>query len=329
MTTAASTVPSATARRRWLAAGIILGLAIAVLAFGLYRLANRHEFVEYRMEHAHDSPTAIAAAPDGSIWFTIDSASALGRVQDGKVIRLSKPTENLEPTGLAVAADGSAWFTDAPAKQVSRMTPAGELTSVTLEMPVARLGGIAVAADGAVWFAEASAYSVTRLKDGALKRHVIESVRGGPYGVAVGPDGSAWVTLQAANQLLRIAPDGSMRAFDIPTRGSSPSDIRVDAQGVVWFLEFRGNKLGRLENGAFQEFALGEQNVGPTGLAVAPDGAVWFGMLRTGSLGRFQDGTIRTIKLPRENARPYGVAVDAAGNVWYADISGYVGMLKK
>ncbi|HXV08506.1 MAG TPA: hypothetical protein VD791_10790 [Burkholderiales bacterium] len=325
----ASVVAPPTARRGWLTAGVIFGLALAVLAFGLYRLANRHEFVEYKMEHARDSPTAIAAAPDGSIWFTIDSASALGRVQDGKVIRLPKPTENLEPVGLAVAADGSAWFTDAPAKQVSRMTPTGELTSVTLEMPIARLGAIAVAPDGAVWFAEGSAYSVTRLKDGALKRHVIESVRGGPYGVAVGPDGSAWVTLQAANQLLRIAPEGPMRAFDIPTRGSAPSDIRVDAQGVVWFLEFRSNKLGRLEDGKFQEFELAEHNVAPTGLAVAPDGAVWFGMLRTGSLGRFQDGKIRTVKLPRENARPYSVTVDAAGNVWYADISGYVGMLRR
>lgn len=328
MSTAASAVPPATARRLWLAAGLILGLAIAVLAFGLYRLASRQEFVEYKMEDPHDIPTAIAAAPDGSIWFTIDSASAVGRVQDGKVLRLPKPTENLEPIGLAVAADGSAWFTDAPAKQVSRMTPAGELSSVTLEMPIARLGGIAAAADGAVWFAEGSAYSITRLKDGALKRHVIESVRGGPYGVAVGPDGSVWATLQAANQVLRISPDGAMRSFDIPTRGSSPSDIRVDAQGVVWFLEFRSSKLGRLENGKFQEFELGE-HVAPTGLAVAPDGAVWFGMLRTGSLGRFQNGKIRAVKLPRENARPYGVAVDGEGNVWYADISGYVGMLKR
>ncbi|HEU5284115.1 MAG TPA: hypothetical protein VFU53_09890 [Burkholderiales bacterium] len=323
-----SAVPPATARRRWLAAGLILGLAIAVLVFGLYRLATRPEFVEYKMDDPRDIPTAIAASPDGSVWFTIDSASAVGRLQDSKVNRLPKPTQNLQPIGLAVAADGSAWFTDAPAKQVSRMTPVGALTSVTLEMPIARLAGIAAAPDGSVWFAEGSAYSITRLKDGALKRHVIEPVRGGPYGVAVGPDGSVWATLQAANKVLRIGPDGTMRAFDIPTRGSSPSDIRVDAQGVVWFLEFRSNKLGRLENGKFQEFELGE-HVAPTGLAVAPDGAVWFGMLRTGSLGRFHNGKIRTVKLPRENARPYGVAVDATGNVWYADISGYVGMLKR
>ena len=213
------------------------------------------------MQSARDIPTAIAAAADGSIWFTIDFANAVGRVQDGKVIRLSKPTQNLEPVGLAVAPDGSAWYTDAPAKRVSRMTPGGELTSVTLETPIARLGGIAVAPDGAIWFAEASAYSITRLKDGQLQRHVIESPRGGPYGVAVAPDGTVWATLQTANKILRIGADGAMRGFDIPTRGSSPTDIVVDAKGVVWFLEFRGNRLGRLQDGKFEEVKLGDENV--------------------------------------------------------------------
>jgi virginiamycin B lyase len=136
-----------------------------------------------------------------------------------------------------------------------------------------------------------------------------------------------WATLQAGNQLLRIGVDGAMQSFDIPTRGSSPSDIAVDAQGAVWFLEFRGNKLGRFQNGKFEEVELGQENVGPTGLSIAPDGAVWFGMLRQGSLGRYRDGRIVRFRLPRERARPYSVAADGAGNVWYTDITGVVGML--
>jgi virginiamycin B lyase len=136
-----------------------------------------------------------------------------------------------------------------------------------------------------------------------------------------------WATLQAGNQLLRIGADGNMKAFDIPTRGSSPSDVAVDAQGAVWFLEFRGNRLGRFKDGRFDEFALGQENVGPTGLTVAPDGAVWFGMLRQGSLGRWRDGKIVQYRLPRERARPYSLAADKDGNIWYTDITGYVGML--
>jgi virginiamycin B lyase len=51
-------------------------------------------------------------------------------------------------------------------------------------------------------------------------------------------------------------------------------------------------------------------------------------MLRKGSLGRLKDGKINEFRLPREGARPYSVAVDHDGNVWYADIRGFVGMLK-
>jgi virginiamycin B lyase len=303
---------------------------VLMAALALWRLATPPaiEVVEYKMPEPRDTPTVLAVAPDGTVWFTIDFAAAIGRIRDGKVERLPIPRVNVEPIGIAVAADGSAWFTDSESRQVSRITPAGKITSITLETPVVRLGKIAVARDGSVWFAEATAYSITRIKDGKVERHIIDSIRGGPLGVAVAPDGSVWATLQSANQLLRIAPDGQMSSFDVPTRSSSPGDVAVDGNGVIWFNEFRGNRIGRLANGRIDEFSLGAESAGLTGLAAAPDGSVWFGMLRKGSLGRLRDGKIKEYKLPRQGARPYSVAVDPFGNVWYADITGYVGMLK-
>jgi virginiamycin B lyase len=306
----------------------VLALAL-IAALGLWRLAGPHAagVVEFKMPEPRDTPTVLAVAPDGAVWFTIDFAAAIGRLREGKVERLPLPKVNIEPIGIAIAPDGAAWFTDSEARQVSRMAPDGKITSITLETPVVRLGKIAVGRDGAVWFAEATAFSITRIKDGKVKRHIIESARGGPLGVAVAPDGSAWATLQSANQLLHITPDGQMNAIDIPTRSSSPGDITVDGNGVVWFNEFRGNRIGRLADGRIDEFPLGAESVGVTGLAVAADGSVWFGMLRKGSLGRLREGKVTEFKLPREAARPYSVGVDGAGNVWYTDITGYVGML--
>jgi len=37
---------------------------------------------------------------------------------------------------------------------------------------------------------------------------------------------------------------------------------------------------------------------------------------------------VTEFSLPRRDARPVGVAVDGANNVWYADLSGWVGMLR-
>jgi virginiamycin B lyase len=143
----------------------------------------------------------------------------------------------------------------------------------------------------------------------------------------VAADGTVWATLQAGNQLLRIPPDGAVEALNLPQPAAVPTDIAIAPDGAVWFIEFRGNSIGRLKDGEFAEFPITTENAGLTGLAVADDGAVWFGMLRAGSLGRLRDGEVKTFKLPRDDARPYSVAVDGDGNVWYADIRGYVGML--
>ena len=89
-------------------------LGIAVLAGGallLVRAVPEEKFVEYSMREPQDAPIAIAAGTDGSIWFTIDHADAIGRLWNGRIERLPTSSRNIEPLGLAVAADGSAWYT--------------------------------------------------------------------------------------------------------------------------------------------------------------------------------------------------------------------------
>ena len=302
---------------------VVIGAGLAAWLYGLHKPA----IVEYPMSIASDIPTTVAAAPDGSVWFTIDFGDGLGLVREGKLQRVPKKGRNVEPIGLGVDATGAAWFTDPSAIAISRITEQGELQSFPLGTPIARLARLAVAPDGAVWFAESTSYSVTKLKDGVLTRHTVPSVRGGPYGVAVAKDGTVWATLQSGNQLLRIDIAGKMETFDLPTAGASPTDVAVDAGGVVWLVEFRANKIARFEGGKFTEYATPEGKSAPSGIAVASDGSVWFGLLRGGGLGRLHDGKMTFVELPRPNARPYSLTADRSGNVWYADISGYVGMI--
>jgi virginiamycin B lyase len=310
---------------------LYIALAVVIVLVGgaiAWKLVPRKTtVVEYAMSVPTDIPTAVAVAPDGSIWFTIDFGDGVGLIKDGKMLRVPKKGRSVEPIGLGVDASGTAWFTDPSLIAVSRINAAGELQSFPLGTPIARLARLAVAPDGAVWFAESTSYSITRLKDGVLQRHDIQSLRGGPYGVSVAADGTVWATLQSANQLLRITPSAELSQFDLPTQGASPTDVAVDSKGGVWLLEFRGNKVAHFADGKFTEFALPEGNAAPSGITVAPDGAVWFGVLRGGGLGRLRDGKIDFFKLPRESARPYTLAADPKGNIWYADISGYVGMI--
>jgi virginiamycin B lyase len=310
------------------AAGALLILALGLLALWWQPAGPRRAaFVEYAMTVATDIPTAVAPAPDGSVWFSIDFSDAVGVVRAGKVERLAKGSRSSEPIGIAVDTQGKAWVTDAATVSVLGVSASGQMQPVKLGTPIARLGRMAAAPDGAVWFAESTTDSITRLFEGQLKRHAIESSRGGPFGVAVAGDGTVWATLQGANSLLRIAPDGKMSEHEIPTPGVTPTDVAAGSDGSVWFLEFRNDRIGRFKQGRFDAVAAPHAKAGLTGLAVAPDGAVWFGMLRKGSLGRLRGDTVVEFKLPREDARPFSVAVDRAGNVWYADIRGFVGML--
>ncbi len=313
---------------------VIISVAVVLIVAAAVYWKSRNapgpsaDFVEYPMTVANDIPTTVAAAPDGTVWFTIGFADAVGMIREGKLQRLPKNKKSVEPVGLAVDAQGAAWFTDPTEVQISRILPNGEIKSFPLGTPISRLGRLAIAPDGAVWFAESTAYGFTRLKDGQLTHSVPKSAQGGPYGIAVDTKGVVWGTLQGANQLVKIVPGQDISEFELPTRGSSPSDVAADAAGNVWVLEFRGNKIAKFSDGKFTEFAVPGEWSGLSGVAVDAEGSVWFGMVRGHAIGRLRDGQFKIFELPRKDARPYTVAVDRSGNVWYADISGFVGMLK-
>jgi virginiamycin B lyase len=314
-------------RRRHL---IIVGVLSAILvgtALWLHSLWIWRGFTEYRMQGARDIPTAVAVAPDGTVWFTIDFSDAIGILRQDRIQRIPKGRENFEPLGLAVDRNGSAWYTDGPSRLISRMSPDGVVASFALSTPVAKLARLAAAPDGAIWFAEESAYSFTRLKDGAFTRHAVSTPGIAPFGVAVDASGTVWGTLPGANRLVRISARGEVSELDPPTRSAQLGDVAVAADGAVWFLEMQANKIGRFANGQFAEFPVPTRSAGLTALAIAPDGAVWFTELRGQRLGRLRDGVITEFPLPQSTARPFGIAVDGAGNVWYTDLSSGLGRL--
>jgi virginiamycin B lyase len=310
---------------------VILAAIFGVIGVGSFlhmRNGAGGDFLEYQMTVANDIPTTVAVAPDNTVWFTIGFADAIGMIRNGKLQRLPKGKKSVEPTGLDVDAEGAAWFTDPTEVLISRILPTGDIKSFPLGTPIARLGRLAVAPDGAVWFAESTTYGFTRLKDGILTRNVPKSVRGGPYGVAVDSKGVVWGTLQSGNQLVKITKGQEIAEYEIPTPGSSPSDVAADNVGNVWVLEFRTNKIAKFSDGKFSEFVVPGEWAGLSGIAAATDGSVWFGLLRSHSIGRLRNGEFKIFQLPRKDARPYTLAIDKDSNVWYADISGYVGMLK-
>jgi virginiamycin B lyase len=90
--------------------------------------------------------------------------------------------------------------------------------------------------------------------------------------------------------------------YDMPRKTIAPHDVRLDANGMVWYSNFVENFLGRLDpnTGEHREFAYPELKPGfPAGaLALEPDsdGDWWLGLMFQGGLARF-DVKTETFKL--------------------------------
>jgi virginiamycin B lyase len=308
----------------------VVGVSVVALGFAAVAasaLGSAPAVEEYRLPDAEDIPAAIALAPDGGVWFTLESSDAVGVLRNGVIHKVPRGGETVEALGLAVASDGGVWVTDISGQSIRRLSLDGTRDSVRVPGPLAQLGRLAVAPDGAVWFADSWGNSISRLDAGHLSAYAAAEPNAAPFGVAIDARGYVWATLQIANKLMRIDPDGGVTELDLPTRNATPTDIAIDASGGIWFTELRANKIGHFADGRFTETSLPNNSAGLTSLATGPDGSVWFTELRRQSLARLMNGSVTEFTLPRQEARPFAVTVSASGDVWYTDLSGRVGRL--
>lgn len=108
-----STIPILVRRHVWLSVAVLVSITVVVAL--AWRPGSDAGFVEHRMQRRTDIPAAMAVAPDGAVWFTIEMSDAIGVHRNGRIERVSKGTQNLETLGLDVDADGGVWYTDGPA----------------------------------------------------------------------------------------------------------------------------------------------------------------------------------------------------------------------
>jgi hypothetical protein len=154
-----------------------------------------------------------------------------------------------------------------------------------------------------------------------------------PHDVVLDDRGRAWFNghFTVNPELLGYVHTGTgeVRTFEVPVTpmpdgGSTiPYGMRVDAGGIVWMTELRGNRLVRFDP-ATEVFTLYDMPTtvsGPRRPAVAPDGAIWIPEFAAGRLARFDPSTetFQEWALPIPDALPYIARVDPSdGSVWVA-----------
>ena len=208
--------------------------------------------MEFPLPTPASGPTTIAVAPDGSLWFTLGGANAIGRMNpDGSgLLEHLLPHPSSAPRIIALGADGNMWFSEHTGNRMGRITPSGAITEFDIPTPASQPRAIALGADGSIWFGMFAAGKIGRITpDGVITEFEIPTPDSGPRALAAGPDGNIWFSEFKASKVGRITPDGAIMEFPLPRPNSGPGDITAGADGAMWFVELSGQMDGIAPDG--------------------------------------------------------------------------------
>jgi streptogramin lyase len=268
-------------------------------------------------------PVGLEPGPDGALWITQWSNSAIGRMTTaGVTTPYTLPTPDAESTAITTGPDGNLWATERQGNAIARITPTGAATEFPLPTAGSAPVDIVSGPGGQLWFTESAGARIGRMKPPAGAISEITLASGAqPQGIDVGADGNLWIALSGTNAIARVTPAGAVTSFPVPTSSAGPSALAAGPDGNVWFTERNAGRIGRITpSGTITEFPLPSASSAPTTIAAGPDGALWFAEATGNAVGRITvAGAIEEYPLTGPGAQPGVIAVGPDGNVWLTE----------
>ena len=205
------------------------------------------------------------------------------------------------PDSVAVGPDGNLWVTGVATSTVSRVTPAGDVTTFATQTAAANPRSITAGPDGNMWFTEQTVNKIGRVSmAGVMTEFLIPTAASQPMGIAAGADGALWFTELMGNRIGRITTGGVITEYAIPTAASGPAMITAGPEGSnrLYFTEYLKNKVAFITTaGAITEAVSMDFGTGPLGIATI-GGSVWFVESSKNNLSRLiNDTTVARISL--------------------------------
>src|SRR5258708_7573239 len=100
-----------------------------------------------------------------------------------------------------------------------------------------------------------------------------------PYGIQINSKGVPFFCEFGTNKLAKIDPK-TMEIMEFPlAKGVLPRRLAIDSNDQVYFTDYRGGNLGRLDpvTGAVNMWpSPGGAGANPYGITITPDGMVWY-----------------------------------------------------
>ncbi|WP_386361137.1 NHL repeat-containing protein [Xanthomonas campestris] len=216
------------------------------------------------------------------------------------------------PSGIAFDMAGNLYIADTGNHAIRKRTPQGVVTTL--------------AGDGSAGF-----------RDGAAAQARFN----GPIGVAVDTQGRVYVADTYNDRIRVIAPDGQVSTLaggalpgmadgvGVQARLDTPTDLKVDAHGVVWVADMRNDAIRRIAPDGSVSTLIGGDPADlspllhrPMTLALTHDGVLYVGDASGRVLQVTRAGHVLTMSgedVMQRLSRPAGIAVDMQGVVYVSD----------
>ncbi|WP_426803550.1 NHL repeat-containing protein [Xanthomonas campestris] len=216
------------------------------------------------------------------------------------------------PSGIAFDTAGNLYIADTGNHAIRKRTPQGVVTTL--------------AGDGSAGF-----------RDGAAAQARFN----GPIGVAVDTQGRVYVADTYNDRIRVIAPDGQVSTLAggaLPgmadgvgdqARFDTPTDLKVDAHGVVWVADMRNDAIRRIAPDGSVSTLIGGDPADlspllhrPMTIALTHDGVLYVGDASGRVLQVTRAGHVVTMSgedVMQRLSRPAGIAVDTQGVVYVSD----------
>ncbi len=151
-------------------------------------------------------PSFSVEAPDGNEYFTLPGSGKLALVTPAGAISTHTVPGTSSPENVIVGPDRNVWFTDSKQGAFFRyVTSTHAFTKFPVAAADAPAGPLCIGPDGKIWFSAGIA-GIGRIDPatGAVAIVKLPSSIAYPYGIALGPDGALYLTLDSPAAIARV-----------------------------------------------------------------------------------------------------------------------------
>ena len=273
--------------------------------------------------HPHD----VAAAPDGTVWYTAQHQGALGILdpKTGKVEHI-KLGAKASPHGVIAGPDDAAWITETGQNAIARVdskTKEVKLFPLPKGFESANLNTATFDKAGKLWFTgQSGVYGSVDPASGKVEAW--KAPKGyGAYGIATTPAGDVWYASLAGDHIARIdTASGGVTVVEPPRPGVGPRRVWPDSKGVLWVSFWHSGEIGRYDPAAksWKTFALPNSKSGCYSVYVDEKDKVWVTDFIANAILRFDPATEKFESFP-SNKRGAAVRqmLGRAGEAWGAE----------